>query len=122
AVNLSVSEDSAGNPSEFSKELPLATKHSVFSIAESREGFRPGHRNLAFQLLTFPCPWFLKHRHINDESSSRTSPHSWLAPSLRRFWRRFYESYALRFSRFGITARGFGCTGPGTSSGGEHSL
>ena len=63
-VSLSVSENSAGNPSEFGKELPFATKHSVFSIAESREGSRPAHRNLAFHLHYLSVSVVLKNTDI----------------------------------------------------------
>jgi hypothetical protein len=48
------------NPSEFGKEAPLATKHNVVSITESREGLRPEHRKLAFHLHYLSASWFLK--------------------------------------------------------------
>jgi hypothetical protein len=59
-VNVSVSENSPRNTSEFGKELTFATKHSVFSIAESREGLRAAHRNLAFHLPYFSVSVVLK--------------------------------------------------------------
>jgi hypothetical protein len=70
AVNLSVSENSAGNPSEFGKELPLATKHSVFSIAESREGLRLAHRNLAFHLHYHSASVVLKNTDISTTKAA----------------------------------------------------
>jgi len=88
AVNPSVSENSAGNPSEFGKELPLATKHSVFSIAESREGLRPAHRNLAFHLHYLSASVVLKNADISTTKAA-------VELALSRGWRR------LLFAVFG---------------------
>src|SRR5262249_8631169 len=123
AVNLSVSENSAGNPPEFGKELPPATKNSVFSTAESREGLRPARCKLAFHLHSLPTSVVLKNTDISTTKAAVELAviRGWRG-LLFAVWRRFYESYALCFSWFGITSRGFGSTGPGTSSEGKHSV
>jgi len=60
AVNLSVSENSAGNPSEFGKELPLATKHSVSALQKAARACALRRATWHSTCITFPCPWSLK--------------------------------------------------------------
>ena len=69
-VNLSVSENFAGNLSEFGKELSFATKHSVFSIAESRKCSRSTHRNLAFHLHYLSVSVVLKNTDISTTKAA----------------------------------------------------
>ena len=70
AVNPSVSENSAGNPSEFGKEIPLATKHNVFSVAKSREGLCRAHRKLAFHLHYLSASVVLKNTDISTTKAA----------------------------------------------------
>jgi hypothetical protein len=87
-VNLSVSENSAGNPSEFGKELVFATKRSVFSIAESREGLCLAHRNVVFHLHYLSVSVVLKNTDISTTKAA-------VELALTRGWRR------LLFAVFG---------------------